>query len=333
MTQRLPITIRLESFEGPLDLLLYLIQSHELEISKISIRKITDQYLAYVQLMQELNFDVASDFLVMAATLVYWKSRALLPQEETAQGAIDAGDIALTPEELLNQLREHQRFLQMGRDLNSLSLLGDDVFKRPNTKLPATRVWKLADVSSLALTYQDLLVRERKRKTILKKETVSLSTKISHFADRLSVGAMTGMYSLIDDIKSRPEVVVTFLASLELARLKKLKLYQEGMYQEIYVELLESLKNFDPKLASGFDSIQEQVENGINNKSGADNPTHTPADDGNTTTVAAAIDTGAGAPATGSAHTTGSDHGLTTLIESATNPTHGNRDAGDHAHV
>jgi segregation and condensation protein A len=73
MASRIPITVRLESFEGPLDLLLYLIQSHELEIARISISKITDQYLAYVRLMQELNFDTASEFLVMAATLLHWK--------------------------------------------------------------------------------------------------------------------------------------------------------------------------------------------------------------------------------------------------------------------
>src|SRR5271163_3913462 len=89
LAHRLPITIRLESFEGPLDLLLYLIQSHELDISKISISKITDQYLAYVRLMQELNFDTASEFLVMAATLLHWKSKAILPQEEAAQAAAE----------------------------------------------------------------------------------------------------------------------------------------------------------------------------------------------------------------------------------------------------
>src|SRR5437016_12241554 len=82
MANRVPITVRLESFEGPLDLLLYLIQSNELDISKVSIGRITDQYLAYVRLIQELNFDTASEFLVMAATLLHWKSRALLPQED-----------------------------------------------------------------------------------------------------------------------------------------------------------------------------------------------------------------------------------------------------------
>src|SRR5277367_6107561 len=110
MSTRLPITVRLESFEGPLDLLLYLIQSHELDISKISISKITDQYLVYVRLMQELNFDAASEFLVMAATLLHWKSKAVLPQEKSDDPAAVEGELELTQEELVRQLLEHQRF-------------------------------------------------------------------------------------------------------------------------------------------------------------------------------------------------------------------------------
>ena len=261
MAHRVPITIRLNSFEGPLDLLLYLIQSHEMDISKISIRKITDQYLGYVKLMQELNFDIASDFLLMAATLIQWKSKALLPQENVEAAQAQEDEI-MTQEELLRQLMEHQRFLEAGQNLNQLSLLGDDVFTRPHLRKPTEKVWKEMDVTSLAVTFQDLLVRERKRTTILKKETVSLSTKISHFADRLKIGALIGMSTLIDEMKSRPEVVVTFLASLELSRLKKMRLHQEGTYQEIYVELLESIQGFNSELATGFEYVLENIEKG-----------------------------------------------------------------------
>lgn len=263
MSHRVPITIRLESFEGPLDLLLYLIQSHELDISRVSISKITNQYLAYVRLMQELNFDFASDFLVMAATLIQWKSKSLLPQEIDPNALLNPDDDILTPEELLRQLQEHQRFLAAGADLATLPLLGDDVFIRPNRRAPIEKIWKTMDVTSLALTFQDLLVRERKRTTILKKETVSLTDKISDFRDRMEVGKLTGLRALLRDQNSRPETVVTFLASLELGRLKKMKLFQERTYDEIYVELLESLKDFDSKLASGFDSIQEAVDQGV----------------------------------------------------------------------
>src|ERR1700744_6167367 len=147
MSNRVPITIRLETFEGPLDLLLYLIQSHELDISKVSIGKITDQYLAYVRLMQELNFDAASEFLVMAATLLHWKSRALLPQENKGQAGAENAEEGLSQEELVRQLLEHQRFLEAGENLARLPHLGADVFSRANSKPPIEKVWREMNLS------------------------------------------------------------------------------------------------------------------------------------------------------------------------------------------
>ncbi|MCM2279583.1 MAG: segregation/condensation protein A [Oligoflexia bacterium] len=253
MAQRVPITVRLESFEGPLDLLLYLIQSHELDISKVSISKITDQYLAYVRLMQELNFDTASEFLVMAATLLHWKSKALLPQEQKADAAA-AAEEEFTQEDLIRQLLEHQRFLAAGQDLAQLPRLGEDVFTRNNRKPPIEKVWKEMSLTDLTLTYQDMLVRARKRTTVLRKETVSLTDKILEFRHRLEVGKLVEMRNVIAILGSKPETVVTFLASLELSRLKKMRLHQEGTYQPIFLELLEQLTDFNMQLASGFDN-------------------------------------------------------------------------------
>lgn len=265
MAHRAPITIRLESFEGPLDLLLHLIQSHELDISRISIGKITDQYLAYVRLIQELNFDIASDFLVMAATLLHWKSKSLLPQElKTDANGNLIQDEEMTQEELVRQLLEHQRFMQAGEDLAQLPRLGDDVFTRPNFKPPTEKVWREMQITNLALCYQDMLGRARRRTKVLRKETVSINDKIMEFADRLEIGKMTEMTALLSDIRSRPEIVAVFLASLELGRLKKMKLYQEEAYQAIYVELLESIKGFDAQLASGFDSVAERINESAN---------------------------------------------------------------------
>lgn len=254
--QRVPITVRLESFEGPLDLLLYLIQSHEMDISKISISKITDQYLSYVKLMQELNFDVASEFLVMAATLILWKSKALLPQEDTGEQA-QAEEGEMSQEDLIRQLLEHQRFRQAGADLAQLPRLGEDVFTRPNRRPPTEKVWKEMGITSLALSFQDMLVRARKRTQVLKKETVSLTDKIVEFADRLPLGIPTELRKMLSVDPSKAEVVVTFLASLELSRLKKMRLHQEETYRPIYLELLETLRDFNVSLARGFDSIEE----------------------------------------------------------------------------
>lgn len=260
MSHRLPITIRLDHFEGPLDLLLYLIQSHELDISKIAISRITDQYLGYVRLMQELNFDLASEFLVMAATLVYWKSKSLLPHEksDSQSGGANADEEA-TPESLIRQLLEHQRFLEAGQVLGVRPWLGEDVFTRPNKRAPIEKIWKSFNISDLVTSYQDMLVRARKRTQILRKETVSLADKIFEFSDRLEMGKPTDLRNLISALATRPEVVVTFLATLELARLKKLRVFQEGTYQPILVELIDSLRTLDASLLTGFDA-QSAIE-------------------------------------------------------------------------
>ncbi len=260
MAHRVPITVRLNSFEGPLDLLLYLIQSHEMDINRVSISAITDQFVAYVRLMQELNFDTASEFLVMAATLLHWKSKALLPQEEKPGEQDGDTDEGMTQEELIRQLLEHQRFLAAGKDLGQLPLLGDDVFTRPNRRPPVERVWKEMDISSLALSYQDTLAKARKRTTILKKETVSITDKILEFNDRLQIGVPKELKEVLSPLAERPELVVTFLASLELSRLKKMRLHQEGVYQAIYLELIETLRNFDLNMARGFDNPIAQAE-------------------------------------------------------------------------
>lgn len=257
---RIPITLRLESFEGPLDLLLYLIQSHELDISKVSLSKITDQYLIYVRLMQELDFDIASEFLVMAATLIHWKSKSLLPVDPSEQAQATDEDLPLSPEELLRQLLEHQRFLAAGQDLAQLPRLHEDVFTRSNAKPPIERVWRDMNVSDLTLSMQDTLVRAHKRKRVLKKETVSLSTKIAEFSDRLEIGALTSIKQLLSMSPSRPEIVVTFLASLELAKLKKLKVFQEGAYQEIFVKLIENIQGLAQAWSSEFDEKMAAVE-------------------------------------------------------------------------
>ena len=259
VSNRVPITIRLETFEGPLDLLLYLIQSHEMDISKVAISKITGQYLVYVRLMQELNFDIASEFLVMAATLLLWKSRAVLPGENAEQAGAEEDEGAMSQEELLRQLLEHQRFLAMGEDLARLPRLGEQVFGRPGLKPPVERVWREMNVTDLALGYQDSLARERRRSTVLRKETVSLSGKIEQFARMLRVGRPSSLRSLMSESPSRAEVVVTFLASLELARLTKLKVFQDEVYGPILVELIEEIGDLELKLATGFDAIGEMA--------------------------------------------------------------------------
>jgi segregation and condensation protein A len=251
-----PFTIRLEQFEGPLDLMLYLIQSQELDISTVSISHITDQYLNTLKLMQEMDFDIASEFLLMAATLILWKSRALMPKEDDGLAIAEESALPLTQEELVRQLLLRQRYLEMAGVIAQRPVLGDDVFIRTTKRPPVEKIWKEMNVTAIATTYQDLLVREQRRaRIVMKKETVSLQEKIIEFGRRLTPHQITALETLITDVHTRGEWVVGFLASLELSRLKKLKIYQENVFDPIFIELLETMIGFDTKQTSGFEYV------------------------------------------------------------------------------
>jgi segregation and condensation protein A len=251
------ITIRLEQFEGPLDLMLYLIQSQELAVEQLSISKITNQYLVTLKLMQELDFDIASEFLVMAATLILWKSKALMPKDDEDEKLLDDTSMPLTQEELVRQLLERQRYLEMAGHLAQRPLLGDEIYVRPTKRPPVEKIWKEMNVTQLATTFQDLLIREQRRaRVVMKKETVSLTAKLKEFGERLTVGQLTDLTTLITDKAVRGEWVVSFLASLELSRLKKIKIHQNEVFDPIFIELLEEMLNFDASQAQGFEYVR-----------------------------------------------------------------------------
>ncbi len=258
-TRSTSFKIRLEQFEGPLDLMLYLIQSQELDVSTVSISQITNQYLHAIKLMQELDFEIASEFLVMAATLILWKSKALMPKEDDALGAQDEVTMPLTQEELVKQLLLRQRYLEAAGRLAQYPLLNDDVFNRPTKRPPVEKIWKEMNMSQLSTTYQDLLIRENKRaRIVMKKETVSLQEKIQEFGRRLKINELTPLDTLISDKAIRGEWVVGFLASLELSRLKQVKIHQDKNFDPIFVELLQEMINFDSKQTSGFDYVSSE---------------------------------------------------------------------------
>ena len=241
--------------------MLYLIQSHEMDINRVSISSLTDQFVAYVRLMQELNFDTASEFLVMAATLLHWKSKALLPQEDKA-GELNADEeLGMTQEELIRQLLEHQRFLAAGKDLSQLPLLGDDVFTRPNRRPPVEQDLEgnghLEPCSELSgHSGQSPQAHDHSQ------ERNRLDHRQNHGVQRPPQAQQTdgSQRSAFAAGRRSPRVVVTFLASLELSRLRKMRLHQEGTYQAILLELLETLRGFDLNLARGFDNPIAQAE-------------------------------------------------------------------------
>jgi segregation and condensation protein A len=229
--------VKLESFEGPLDLLLHLIKKHEVNIYDIPIALVTAQYLQYLELMQELNLDVAGDFLVMAATLIHIKSRTLLPrpapeQEDPEEDPRDA---------LVRRLIEHQKFKAAAEMLHEKETLREAQWTRPDEVIAAIAGDKPepeieVDLFSLITAFRTVLQRaKQKPKVAVPTEQLSIETRIDQLLDRLSETEACGFVDLFDDQASRPEMIVTFLALLEMIRLKLIRVFQAGAFNEIRV--------------------------------------------------------------------------------------------------
>jgi segregation and condensation protein A len=231
--------VELPAFEGPLDLLLHLIQAHELDIMDIPIGFVTHKYVEYVTLMHELNIDVASEYLVMAATLAHIKSRMLLPtppedQEEEAELEIDPRA------ELVRRLLEYQKYKLAGEDLATRLVVGRDVFVRG---IPAPEVegpQPIAPVSLFKLLDAFQTVLARAKTTVdhqIDFERFSITDRINELADILRAKKRLVFEELFAGQESRAEVIVTFLALLEMTRLRMTRLLQAAPLDAIYIEL------------------------------------------------------------------------------------------------
>lgn len=234
--------VRLEVFEGPLDLLLYLIRREELNIYDIPIERITSQYLEYIDMMRMLDLSIAGEFLVMAATLMMIKSRMLLPPEERSAGAEDEEEV--DPRwDLVRRLVEYKKFKDAARLLEQLERRQGDVFTRyggmdPDGDAPAGPP-ALSDVSifDLLSAFQLALKRiggdEDLREIFAERFTVG--EKIDQLLDLLREQSEMSLTRLFERMQSRHEIVVTFLAMLELIRLQQIEVVQRGMFGEILI--------------------------------------------------------------------------------------------------
>jgi len=232
--------VRLENFEGPLDLLLHLIQQHELDIMDIPIGFITEKYVDYIMLMQELNIDVASEYLVMAATLAYIKSKMLLPPDPNAEADEDAeleGDPRM---ELVRRLLEYQKYKLVAEQLASRTIFGRDVFSRGTQNPTAEGSAPLAPISLFRLldAFQGVLKRA---KTHLDHEIeldrLSITDRINQLVDILKQGPRIAFEDLFEGQRMRSELIVTFLALLEMTRLRMTRILQDEALGPIFVEL------------------------------------------------------------------------------------------------
>ena len=229
--------VRLENFEGPLDLLLHLIKKHEVNIYDIPIALITQQYLQYIDLMQEMNLDVAGEFLVMAATLIHIKSRMLLPRPDPAQEEPEEDP----RETLMRRLLEHQKFKAAAELLHERETLRSAQWTRADGPIAqiageAPEPEIEVDLFSLISAFRNVVERAKQRpKIYLPGEQMPIEDRIEQLLSKLSETEACGFEDLFQDIQTRSGLVVTFLALLEMIRLKLIRVFQSGVVGPIRV--------------------------------------------------------------------------------------------------
>ena len=242
--------VRLEVFEGPLDLLLYLIKKDELEIHDIPIETITTQYVQYLELMQMLDLNVAGEFLVMAATLMMIKSRMLLPAEERPELEEEEEDPRW---DLVRQLVEYKKFKDAALHLEALELRREDIFGRDGAEAVLGQEPDVAlhDVGlfDLISAFSDALkkVKSEELREIFA-ERFTVAEKIELLGDRLRREKRFSISRMFEGMRSRNEIACTFLALLELIRLNQARAVQQETYGEIMIEAAEGVVELVPPL-------------------------------------------------------------------------------------
>ncbi|MGQ9896597.1 MAG: segregation and condensation protein A [Acidobacteriota bacterium] len=239
--------VRLEVFEGPLDLLLYLIKRHEIDITDIPMAQITAEYLAYVQALRELDFDVAGEFLVMAATLIHIKSQMLLPAP--AESVVNA--VADDPRaELVRQLLEHRRYRAVAEDLWMRYELEQGVYSRRVRENAAPEEVNVT-VFDLLETFKRILDRRRRQLELtIAHEAMTQAQKLAELRSLLAEQPRLDATQLFEAARTKREMVCLFLAILELLREGVVRFIQAETFGRIYLERLpfvvETAQPYDP---------------------------------------------------------------------------------------
>lgn len=261
------ILVKVDRFDGPLALLLHLVQKEEMRIQDLDLTTITNQYLDYLQKMQDLNFDVAGEYLYMSATLLFLKSQTVADESQDQNMIkITAGEMGLeiqTRGDLIKRLEELERFQRLGQRLWGLDKKGHEIFVHPkiDRKAIENSILTPIDLQQLTETMMDLIRREKKKYAVVKRDRLSIKEKLVRLKSLLKEGETTQFDTLLDANETGIiDKVITFISLLELARLKKLQIFQNEDMGNIYIEVLESLESFNPEQANGFDSEDEVKE-------------------------------------------------------------------------
>jgi segregation and condensation protein A len=230
--------IQLQEFDGPLDLLLYLIRRDKIDIHDLPIAPITHRYMEYLDLMRELNLDVAGEFMVMAATLIHIKSKLLVPVDPTeSEGAEEVEDLR---EQLMQRLLEFQRYKEAAGILHQKAEIRAATWTRPETSVPqfddGGEEMLEAGLFDLISAFKELLER---RKTLLSHEVAdegkSIDQRMDELMELIREGESVEFIEVFATQQTKGDMIVTFLALLELIRLKRVKVYQRGVFGAIRV--------------------------------------------------------------------------------------------------
>jgi len=230
--------VHLDNFEGPLDLLLHLIKKNKMDICSIAISRVTDEYLAAIDEMKNLNLEIVGEFLVMAATLIHIKSRMLLPDlkegEESEEEEADPG------EDLVLRLKEYEFFKKAAETLGNCSLLGRDMFVNPvkHPEDPVDDEWDFSDVGLFELmrVCRELWGKcDEEAFHQVAVETLSVSQRIEEICLLLAVKEIVEVTQLFPERPSPYQIIVTFLAILELVRVRRISFMQKVQFGPIEI--------------------------------------------------------------------------------------------------
>ena len=228
------LEVFLDAFEGPLDLLLYLIKRQNLDILEIPIAEITQQYVQYIEMMSELQWELAAEYLVMAAMLAEIKSRMLLPR--TTEEGEEEGDPRA---ELIRRLQEYERYKQAAEDIDALPQLGRDTFQTgvDVENRQVERAEPQVSLQELLLAFKDVLHRaDMFTRHRVERESLSVREKMSQILDRVPAERFIEFSELFDVNEGRQGVVVSFLAILELIKGAMLDLVQNESFGPIHIK-------------------------------------------------------------------------------------------------
>jgi len=230
------LQVTLGDFEGPLDLLLYLVRQEQVNIYDIPVARITDEYLRYLQLMKELDLTVAGDFLVMAAQLIELKSRMLLPRDPLAAEE----EIEDPRAELVNRLLEHEKFKAAAQMLWSRATVEQAVFQRAEIETDKNNPEVAVGLFDLLRVFQEILARHKEEVLLeIEREEVTMGEMIERLRNMVRSAGELNVLRFFEQARSRRELVVAFLSVLELVRLSEISLRQTETFGEITARVAE----------------------------------------------------------------------------------------------